>query len=67
MTFDVVGCRVGADVAYSVCYERGDVAIDRAEAGPITIRVTHGYQRSNGIWRITHRHGRYAPVDQSPH
>jgi hypothetical protein len=35
-------CRVG--------YEHGHLAIDRAEVGPITIRVTHGYQRSNGLW-----------------
>jgi hypothetical protein len=25
------------------------------------------YRRENGEWKIVHRHGDLAPVDQSPH
>jgi ketosteroid isomerase-like protein len=30
------------------------------------IRVTHIYRREPQGWRIVHRHGDFAPPDQSP-
>jgi ketosteroid isomerase-like protein len=33
---------------------------------PITVRVTHVYRREDGEWKIVHRHGDLAPVDESP-
>jgi ketosteroid isomerase-like protein len=33
---------------------------------PWTVRVTHVYRREDGDWRIVHRHGDLAPVDESP-
>ncbi len=56
----------GADLAYTVGYEIGDVALD---GGPVTrqrLRVTHIYRREDGEWRLVHRHGDFAPADQSP-
>ena len=32
----------------------------------MTIRVTHVYRRENGEWKIVHRHGDTAPLDESP-
>ena len=31
----------------------------------MTLRVTHVYRRENGQWKIVHRHGDFAPVDES--
>jgi ketosteroid isomerase-like protein len=28
--------------------------------------VTHVYRREDGEWKIVHRHGDLAPVDESP-
>lgn len=53
-------------LAYTVGYERFTGSIDGAPAAPITIRVTHVYRRENGAWKIVHRHGDFAPVDESP-
>jgi ketosteroid isomerase-like protein len=30
------------------------------------IRVTHIYRLEDGQWRLVHRHGDFAPVDESP-
>lgn len=56
----------GADLAYTVGYERGQVRLDGGPAVSQTIRVTQIYRRENGQWRLVHRHGDFAPVDQSP-
>ena len=61
--FDVVG--VGSDLAYSVGYEHGVLAIDGTRQ-PTKTRVTHIYRREHGQWRIVHRHGDFTPVDDSP-
>ena len=55
--------QVCGDVAYTVGYERGDMVMD-GERRPTTIRVSHIYQREAGEWKMFHRHGDFAPIDQ---
>lgn len=56
---------LSGDLAYTVGYERGVMAVDAAEPKPMTIRVTQTYRREAGEWRLVHRHGDFAPIDQS--
>ncbi len=56
---------VSGDFAYTVGYERGAVAVDGEDPKPMSIRVTHVYQREGGEWRLVHRHGDFAPIDES--
>ncbi len=56
--------QVNGDLAYTVGYERGDMVMD-GERRPATIRVTHIYRREAGEWKLVHRHGDFAPIDQS--
>jgi ketosteroid isomerase-like protein len=56
----------GGDLAYSVGYEIGDVALDGAPVTRQRLRVTQIYRREDGQWRLVHRHGDFAPTDQSP-
>jgi ketosteroid isomerase-like protein len=60
-TADVIG-----DMAYTVGYERFTGSIIGRPVAPMTVRVTHIYRRENGEWKIVHRHGDSAPVDESP-
>ena len=77
-TFDWVGSRfsdgelqsehhvvgVSGDLAYTVGFERGTVRVDGGPPGPMTIRVTHVYRRTDGVWRLVHRHADFPPPDQ---
>ena len=65
-SFDVVAADVCGDMAYTVGFERSTVSTDGGPPTSQTLRVTHVYRRENGEWRIVHRHGDLAPVDQSP-
>jgi ketosteroid isomerase-like protein len=56
----------GADLAYTVGYEIGDVALDGAPVTRQRLRVTQIYRREDGQWRLVDRHGDFAPADQSP-
>ena len=56
----------GADLAYTVGYETGDVVLDGAPVTRQRLRVTQIYRREDGEWRLVHRHGDFAPADQSP-
>jgi ketosteroid isomerase-like protein len=56
----------GADLAYTVGYEIGDVVLDGAPITRQRLRVTQIYRREDGEWRLVHRHGDFAPADQSP-
>jgi ketosteroid isomerase-like protein len=64
-SFDVEVADVSGDLAYTVGYERFNGSIDGRPVAPITVRVTHVYRRENGEWKIVHRHGDSAPVDES--
>jgi ketosteroid isomerase-like protein len=52
------------DLAYTVGFERGEVAVDDGPARPMTIRVTHIYRRFDDEWRLVHRHADFPPADQ---
>jgi ketosteroid isomerase-like protein len=64
--FDYVLAWEGADAAYTVGYERARVSIDGGERADWTIRVTHVFRREDGRWMLVHRHGDFAPADDSP-
>jgi ketosteroid isomerase-like protein len=52
------------DLAYTVGFERGAVAVDDGSRQPMTIRVTHIYRRIDDEWRLVHRHADFPPPDQ---
>ena len=54
------------ELAYSVGYERGRVAVDGGEPEEMRMRVTHIYRLEDGQWRLVHRHADFAPTEQSP-
>ena len=56
----------GADLAYTVGYEIGDVALDgrRSPASGCGSRRSSAERTGSGAW--LHRHGDLAPADQSP-
>ena len=60
---DIVAFASG-DLAYTVGFERGEVAVDDGPPRPMTIRVTHVYRRVEGRWRLGHRHADFPPADQ---
>jgi ketosteroid isomerase-like protein len=49
-----------------VALEHGRVALDGGPERFQTIRVTQIYRREDGRWRLAHRHGDFAPLDESP-
>jgi ketosteroid isomerase-like protein len=55
----------GADLAYTVGYEIGDVILDGVPKTRQRLRVTQIYRREDGEWHLVHRHGDFAPADQS--
>ena len=66
--YDVDVAEVSADgrMAYTVGYERFNEIQVGGEKNPWTVRVTHVYRREDGEWKIAHRHGDLAPLDESP-
>ena len=66
--FDVDVAEVSTDgtMAYSVGFERFDEVLPDGGTKPWTVRVTHVYRREGDDWKIVHRHGDLAPVDESP-
>jgi hypothetical protein len=56
----------GADLAYTVGYEIGDLILDATPRTRQRLRVTQIYRREHGTWHLVHRHGDFAPTDQSP-
>jgi ketosteroid isomerase-like protein len=66
--FDVEVAEVSADgqMAYSVGFERFEEVLPDGRTKPWAVRVTHAYRREDGDWRIVHRHGDLAPLDESP-
>ena len=52
------------DLAYTVGFERGEVAVDGGDPRPMAIRVTHIYRRFGNAWRLVHRHADFPPKDQ---
>jgi ketosteroid isomerase-like protein len=66
--YDVEVAEVSADgqMAYTVGFERFDEILPDGGRTPWTVRVTHVYRREDGAWKIIHRHGDLAPLDESP-
>ena len=64
--WDVEVADVSGDMAYTVGFERFKASRDGGPPEDVTVRVTHVYRREDGEWKIVHRHGDLAPVDQSP-
>lgn len=66
-TFDIEVAEVSRDgqMAYTVGYERFDEVLEDGRSKPWTVRVTHVYRREDDVWKIAHRHGDIAPVDES--
>lgn len=64
--YDIEVAGVSGDLAYTVGFERFNASIEGGPVEPMTVRVTHVYRRENGEWKIVHRHGDIAPLDQSP-
>lgn len=58
-----VEIHTSGDLAYTVGFERGLVAIDGGPAKLMKIRVTHIYQRIDGRWALVHRHADFPPAD----
>ena len=66
--YDVEVADVSPDgqMAYTVGFERFNEVLSDGGKKPWTVRVTHAYRREDGEWKIVHRHGDLAPVDESP-
>lgn len=64
--FDVEVVEVSGDMAYTVGFERFSRSANGGPFEPYTVRVTHVYRREDGEWKIVHRHGDVAPLDESP-
>lgn len=65
MSTDLEVVEVGEDLAYTVGYEQGHMAIDGKQQR-VKIRVTQIFRRESDEWRMVHRHGDFAPIDDSP-
>ena len=64
--WDIEVADAGGEMGYTVGLERFYHHADDGRVVPITVRVTHVYRREEGEWKIVHRHGDLAPIDESP-
>jgi ketosteroid isomerase-like protein len=60
--FEVIAAGASGDLAYTVGYEHNRVKVD-GEPRTYTLRATHVYRRSDGRWRIVHRHADVPPAE----
>ena len=65
-SYELITAGVDGNLAYTVGYEHSSRSVDGGPVERSTLRVTHVYRRENGEWKIVHRHGDVAPIDQSP-
>ena len=69
--FELVAAGVSGDLAYTAGYEHTSASWDGVPMEPYVLRVTHGYRREDGEWKIVHRHAdsvsaeRDAPAEPS--
>ena len=52
------------DLAYTAGFERSHVSVDGRPLRDMVIRVTHIYRRTDGDWKLVHRHADFPPPDQ---
>jgi len=64
--WDIEVADARGDMGYTVGFERFNHHTQDGRIEPMTVRVTHVYRREDGEWKIVHRHGDLAPIDQSP-
>ncbi len=64
--YELITAGVDGNLAYTVGHEHSSRSVDGGSVERSTLRVTHVYRRENGVWKIVHRHGDVAPIDQSP-
>jgi ketosteroid isomerase-like protein len=64
-TFDLVACDVSGDLAYTVGYERYTGSLSGGPAQDVVLRVTHIFRREEGEWKVVHRHGDSASLDET--
>ena len=64
--WDIEVADARGEMGYTVGLERFNHHTEDGRVEPITVRVTHVYRREDGEWKIVHRHGDVAPVDESP-
>jgi ketosteroid isomerase-like protein len=57
---ELIAAGASGDLAYTVVLEH-TTATFRGLESEYTLRVTHGYRRENGQWRIVHRHADAPP------
>jgi ketosteroid isomerase-like protein len=60
--FEVIAAAASGDLAYTVGYEHNRVKVD-GEPRTYTLRATHVYRRTDGHWRIVHRHADVPPAE----
>ena len=63
--FDLIAADVSGDLAYIIGFEHVANSVDGTPVDPYTLRVTHIFRRSQGLWKIAHRHADYVPTDQT--
>jgi ketosteroid isomerase-like protein len=63
--YEVIAAGVSGDAGYTVGYERSAVSV-HGQPRSYTLRVTHGYRREQGEWKIAHRHGDVPPSNTLP-
>jgi ketosteroid isomerase-like protein len=52
------------DLAYTVGFERSHVSVEGGPSRDMVIPVTHIYRRTDGDWKLMHRHADFPPPDQ---
>jgi ketosteroid isomerase-like protein len=63
--FDLVACDVSGDLAYTVGYERYSGSLSGGPVQDVVLRVTHIFRREAGEWKVVHRHGDSAHLDEN--
>ena len=64
--FDLFAAGASGDLAYTVGFEKVTASTDGGPIASFVVRVTHGYRREDGQWKIVHRHGDYLDINQRP-
>jgi ketosteroid isomerase-like protein len=57
---ELVAAGASGDLAYTVVFEHTSCSV-QGEPRSYRLRVTHGYRREDGEWRIVHRHADEPP------
>jgi ketosteroid isomerase-like protein len=61
---ELVAAGASGDLAYTVVFENSECAVNGVPRR-YRLRVTHGYRREDGEWRIVHRHADEPPGERA--